>query len=148
VPLWAKGQSANPGGRPKGHGDLRELARQHAPDALAVLVRVMNDPAASPGARVTAACALLDRGYGRPETKARLEIASVDLGERLQRAQARVLAGTAVAVPDAPVARLVASEEASSTYRPDLPVCMTISRDGKRAFSGQDRRCREGQYHR
>jgi len=33
-------------------------------------------------------------------------------------------------------------------YNDYATMCMTISRDGKRAFSGQDRRCREGQYHR
>jgi hypothetical protein len=59
------GQSGNPGGRKKGEEDIRELARQHTAEALAALVWVATK-SASDSARVTAAVALLDRGYGRP----------------------------------------------------------------------------------
>ena len=62
---WAKGQSGNPGGRPRGVGDLRELARRHTGEAVQVLVTVMGDVSAAPSARVGAAQALLDRGWGR-----------------------------------------------------------------------------------
>lgn len=63
---FQKGQSGNPGGRPKVIGELREIARERTADALATLVSVMSDPKAPAAARVSAACAVLDRGYGRP----------------------------------------------------------------------------------
>jgi len=63
---WEKGKSGNPGGRPKGEGDIRELARQHTPQAIRRLARVMNDDNAPPSAQVAASTALLDRGWGRP----------------------------------------------------------------------------------
>lgn len=63
---WAKGVSGNPGGRPAGYGDLREIAQQHTPEAIALLVTILNDEKASASARVSAATALLDRGWGRP----------------------------------------------------------------------------------
>ncbi|UCH47235.1 MAG: hypothetical protein JSU95_14215 [Betaproteobacteria bacterium] len=64
---WQPGTSGNPGGRPKGYGDLRELARTHTEEAVNVLVKVMRDEGAAPTARTSAAQALLDRGWGRPE---------------------------------------------------------------------------------
>ena len=44
---------------------IQELARQHAPQALAALVEIATS-GVSESARVAAACALLDRGYGKP----------------------------------------------------------------------------------
>ena len=63
---WQKGQSGNPGGRPKVIGDLQEQARQWAPEALEALRAVATSKDAPPSARVSAAVALLDRGYGKP----------------------------------------------------------------------------------
>ena len=63
---WSKGVSGNPGGRPKDMGDIREIARKHTPEAIETLVTVMNSPRATDQARVHAATALLDRGWGRP----------------------------------------------------------------------------------
>jgi hypothetical protein len=44
---------------------LREAARQFTDDALNTLAAICND-GQSEAARVSAACALLDRGYGKP----------------------------------------------------------------------------------
>ncbi len=56
----------NPGGRPKEVGHVRELARMHTEDAVTTLVEIMNDASEKGAARVAAAQALLDRGYGKP----------------------------------------------------------------------------------
>jgi hypothetical protein len=51
---------------PKALGELQELARQHGVDVLEILVSIVEDESAPAGARVSAACAILDRGYGKP----------------------------------------------------------------------------------
>src|SRR5215469_2457917 len=61
---WQQGQSGNPGGRPKGHGSIRELARQHTDAAVNTLVEIA-ERGKSESARVAAAVALLDRGWGK-----------------------------------------------------------------------------------
>jgi hypothetical protein len=43
-----------------------ELARSHSPEAIRTLQSMRNDEA-SPAARVAAANAILDRGYGKPK---------------------------------------------------------------------------------
>lgn len=60
------GQSGNPGGRPKGNARVRDLAQAQTENAIATLVSVMEDKAAPPAARVSAATAVLDRGWGKP----------------------------------------------------------------------------------
>jgi hypothetical protein len=62
---FPKGQSGNPGGRPKVLGEVQELARQHAPSAIAELARLALK-AKSETARIAAIRELLDRSYGRP----------------------------------------------------------------------------------
>ena len=59
---WPPGRSGNPGGRPKAALDIQALARQHTPDAINALVAAL----ANPRERVSAAVALLDRGWGKP----------------------------------------------------------------------------------
>jgi hypothetical protein len=49
--------------------DFRPLAlraRDHTAKALQALVGTLDDPAATPAAKVSAAIALLDRGWGKP----------------------------------------------------------------------------------
>jgi hypothetical protein len=65
---FRKGQSGNPGGRPRVIGDLRDLARKHTAEAVEELARLALK-AKSETARVAAIRELLDRGYGRPESK-------------------------------------------------------------------------------
>ena len=63
---FKKGQSGNPGGRPKVIAEVKELARAHTGEAIGTLVSIMTNPKYAPAARVSAANALLDRGYGKP----------------------------------------------------------------------------------
>jgi hypothetical protein len=69
------GQSGNPHGRPtnselvgssKTRADVRELAKEKGPLAIETLASIMIDIKAPPAARVGAATAILDRGYGKP----------------------------------------------------------------------------------
>ena len=68
------GRSGNPRGRPKRDHDLAALARAHTADAIATLVEVMNDRDAPASARVSAASAVLDRGYGKPPQHGSLDV--------------------------------------------------------------------------
>ena len=74
---FRKGQSGNPGGRPKVLGDVQELARQHAPAVIVELARLALK-AKSETARIAAIRELLDRGYGRPRQGLEVSIPSVD----------------------------------------------------------------------
>ncbi len=58
---FKKGLSGNPGGRPKVLGELQQIARLHAPDAIAELAR-LSLKAKSETARIAAIRELLDRG--------------------------------------------------------------------------------------
>jgi hypothetical protein len=60
------GQSGNPGGRPKVISEIQALAREHKAEAIDTLVSIMRDEGASAAARVSAASAILDRGFGKP----------------------------------------------------------------------------------
>lgn len=63
---FVKGQSGNPGGRPKELGHVRELARKHTEEAIQTLAAIMRDKNENSRARVAAAEAILDRGWGKP----------------------------------------------------------------------------------
>ena len=69
---WKKGQSGNPGGRPKEVAEVRELSRQYTEEAIQTLVTLMQS-AKLERTRLAAASELLDRGYGRPHQ-------AIDLG--------------------------------------------------------------------
>ena len=50
----------------KAKAEIRSLARAHTGTAINVLVGIMRQKKAPPAARVSAANALLDRGWGKP----------------------------------------------------------------------------------
>jgi HEAT repeat protein len=75
---FPKGISGNPGGRPKVLGDVQALARQKSPEAINTLANIMDDQKAPPAARVAAANALLDRGYGKPTQPISQILAKID----------------------------------------------------------------------
>jgi hypothetical protein len=54
MPKFTKGQSGNPGGRPKEVADIKALARAHTDVALSALVAIVKDKGASANARVAA----------------------------------------------------------------------------------------------
>lgn len=74
---WAPGQSANPGGRPKIEGKIRELAQQHGEKALLTLVALLDHKEYR--ARLGAAEALLNRGFGRPAQSVDVTFTQADL---------------------------------------------------------------------
>lgn len=62
---FQKGQSGNPGGRPKENAEVTSLAREHSREAIERLVALMRQDEDKKLAK--AACdSLLDRGLGKP----------------------------------------------------------------------------------
>ncbi len=121
----------NPGaGRPKGVKDrstiaqratLSELARRYTKTALKTLVDVCTG-GQSEAARVSAATALLDRGYGKPAQEI---TGTVDVGDRSQRlTQVLVMVGDASGIAagdrtalEASVKALAGPDKADETPR-------------------------------
>jgi 3-methyladenine DNA glycosylase/8-oxoguanine DNA glycosylase len=59
------GVSGNPQGRPPELNAIRDLARTYTEEAIETLVRIMRK-GRTETVRLAAACALLDRAYGKP----------------------------------------------------------------------------------
>jgi hypothetical protein len=99
---FKKGESGNPGGRPKVIGELRELAREHAPDAIKELARLAIK-AKSETARVAAIRELLDRGYGKAAQVLDTELDTeneADQSKTSEEWRAEILADLAKVFPD------------------------------------------------
>ena len=62
---WAKGQSGNPGGRPRILEAVSDIARESTTPAIETLRTIAADQAAPHAARVSAATALLDKSMGQ-----------------------------------------------------------------------------------
>jgi hypothetical protein len=95
---FVKGQSGNPGGRAKAvlpdGRSLMDLAREHTPKAVQALVEVMDRADASDAAKVSAATAILDRGWGRPKQDLGIEVKSDDaVASLLERARRLAASG-------------------------------------------------------
>jgi hypothetical protein len=76
--------------------EIRSLARAHTESAIRVLAGIMNETRAPAAARVSAAQALLDRGWGKADQKLTLdrrsvsELSDAELAERLAELTAAV----------------------------------------------------------
>jgi hypothetical protein len=64
---FKKGQSGNPGGRPKQVAEVKALARTFTELAIKTLASIAKSSKATDAARVSACVALLDRGWGKPD---------------------------------------------------------------------------------
>jgi hypothetical protein len=96
---FEKGRSGNPGGRAKAvlpdGRSLMDLAREHTPTAVNALVDVLSSEEASDAAKVSAATALLDRGWGRPRQDVSLEVTSDEgIASVLEQARRRAAEAT------------------------------------------------------
>lgn len=63
---FVKGQSGNPGGKPKELKDVVLKARALTPLALRELKAILNDPEAGAQAKIQASSVIMDRAWGRP----------------------------------------------------------------------------------
>ncbi len=61
---FEKGQSGNPGGRPKESTKIKALAQSHSEKAIAKLAELMDSDSES--IALAASSAMLDRGIGKP----------------------------------------------------------------------------------
>ncbi|MGI9489335.1 MAG: hypothetical protein ACR2RF_26295 [Geminicoccaceae bacterium] len=59
--------------KPKTTMDIRSMARQYTDTAIKTLVSIAGCSKSQPSARVAAASALLDRGWGRPKQEMTIE---------------------------------------------------------------------------
>ena len=90
---FEKGRSGNPSGRPRtilpDGRSLSDLAKEHTQSAINALVSILDDKRASASARVQAASALLDRGWGRPTQSIETSISQASLADELDAAVRR-----------------------------------------------------------
>lgn len=81
------GVSGNPGGKPNLTPDEQRavgLAKEKSYRAVEVLIEIMESGASSDKARIVAACAILDRGLGKPRQVVDVQ-ATLDTGDPYQR---------------------------------------------------------------
>lgn len=67
------GAGRKPGQVSQAKREIAEMAKDHAAKALQVLIDVANNSKVAPAARVSAATAILDRGYGKPRQAVELD---------------------------------------------------------------------------
>jgi hypothetical protein len=116
------GQSGNPGGRPRVIAELRELARAHAPEAVAELARLAKD-AKSETARIAAIKELLDRGFGKATQFVAAENDEPALNDlNLEELRAGILTDVERIFPEY---RLVPANQLDMISGPEETVCDT-----------------------
>jgi hypothetical protein len=72
-PNWQAGKSGNPGGRPRGYGELAALCRLRTEQEVAIVNRLIQNPKTPPAIKLQAIAMKWDRGWGRPSQTVTLE---------------------------------------------------------------------------
>ena len=85
---FVKGYSGNAGRRPKDEHNIAELARSYSTEAIETLVDLMRS-ARDDIMRGTAAQALLDRGFGKPNVE--IQNTNADFNEAIEQVRSRLL---------------------------------------------------------
>lgn len=83
--------------------DIRSLARNHTARAIETLQGIMDQPKAPPAARVAAACALLDRGWGKPNQTVDMNVRKMIAKELSDDELANIATGSGAGDTDSPV---------------------------------------------
>jgi hypothetical protein len=83
--------------------DIRSLARSHTEAALKTLAGIMNQSEAPPAARVSAATALLDRGWGKPQQSVDMTVRKAIAKELSDDDLADIAAGSSEGAADTSV---------------------------------------------
>lgn len=83
--------------------EIRSLARSHTEKALKTLKEIMENVEINPAARVSAAVALLDRGWGKPSQTVDMTVRRQIAKELSDDELADIAAGSSEGVAEAPV---------------------------------------------
>ena len=88
------GQSGNPGGKPKAIITVVEAARARTVEAIETLTTIMRDKKATSSARVSAAIALLVRGWGKAPQSISIKRDPSEMGHLTDDELIAIAAGT------------------------------------------------------
>ena len=88
------GQSGNPGGKPKAIITVVEAARARTVEAIETLTTIMRDKKATSSARVSAAIALLERGWGKAPQSISIKRDPSEMGHLTDDELIAIAAGT------------------------------------------------------
>lgn len=83
--------------------DIRSLARSHTKTAISTLAGIMREPDSPAAARVAAAIALLDRGWGRPQQTMEMTVRKIAASELADDVLADIAVGSGEGVDSSPV---------------------------------------------
>ena len=88
------GQSGNSGGKPKAIIEVTAAARQRTLEAIETLTTIMRDKKATSSARVSAAIALLERGWGKAPQSISIKRDPSEMGHLTDDELIAIAAGT------------------------------------------------------